>query len=101
MPASSAPSTGSPLKTPDSWCGVANERRLVALYLLTHADVRGTSPQVWNGWKGKLLEDLFFATQRLLRGATPQEALGLDGRLEDARRQLRFHGLRPGVEDEL
>ena len=81
--------------------GVGNERRLIALYLLTHADIRGTSPKVWNGWKGKLLEDLFFATQRLLRGATPQEALGLDGRLEDARRQLRFHGLRPGVEDDL
>jgi [protein-PII] uridylyltransferase len=80
---------------------VGDERRLTALYLLTHADIRGTSPKVWNGWKGKLLEDLFFATQRLLRGATPQEALGLDGRLEDARRQLRFHGLRPGVEDEL
>ncbi|HMZ29182.1 MAG TPA: [protein-PII] uridylyltransferase [Thauera aminoaromatica] len=80
---------------------VRDERRLVALYLLTHADIRGTSPKVWNGWKGKLLEDLFFATQRLLRGATAKEALGLDGRLEDARRQLRFHGLRPGVEDAL
>jgi [protein-PII] uridylyltransferase len=80
---------------------VRDERRLVALYLLTHADIRGTSPKVWNGWKGKLLEDLFFATQRLLRGATAKEALGLDDRIEDARRQLRFHGLRPGVEDAL
>ncbi|MFU2488931.1 [protein-PII] uridylyltransferase [Thauera sp. WH-1] len=80
---------------------VGDERRLTALYLLTHADVRGTSPKVWNGWKGKLLEDLFFATQRLLRGATPQEALGLDDRMEDARRLLRYHGLRPGVEDAL
>ena len=50
---------------------VQTERRLTALYILTHADIRGTSPKVWNGWKGKLLEDLFFATQRLLRGATP------------------------------
>ncbi|THF66226.1 [protein-PII] uridylyltransferase [Pseudothauera nasutitermitis] len=80
---------------------VGDERRLVALYLLTHADIRGTSPKVWNGWKGKLLEDLFFATQRLLRGATPQQALGLDDRQEDARRLLRFHGLRPGIEDAL
>ncbi len=80
---------------------VGDERRLVALYLLTHADIRGTSPKVWNGWKGKLLEDLFFAAQRLLRGATPQQALGLDDRLEDARRMLRFHGLRPGVEERL
>jgi [protein-PII] uridylyltransferase len=80
---------------------VGTERRLNALYLLTHADIRGTSPKVWNGWRGKLLEDLFFATQRLLRGATPQQALGLDVRQEDARRLLRYYGLRPGVEDAL
>jgi [protein-PII] uridylyltransferase len=80
---------------------VQSERRLVALYLLTHADIRGTSPKVWNGWKGKLLEDLFFATQRLLRGATPQQALGLDDRQERARAMLRYFGLRPGVEDAL
>ncbi|MCL4757471.1 MAG: [protein-PII] uridylyltransferase [Rhodocyclaceae bacterium] len=80
---------------------VGDERRLTALYLLTHADIRGTSPKVWNGWRGKLLEDLYFSTQRLLRGATPQQALGLDDRQEDARRLLRFYGLRPGIEDAL
>jgi [protein-PII] uridylyltransferase len=47
---------------------VVTERRLIALYLLTVADIRGTSPHVWNGWKAKLLEELFRATQRLLRG---------------------------------
>jgi [protein-PII] uridylyltransferase len=53
---------------------VRNERWLVALYLLTVADIRGTSPHVWNNWKGKLLEDLFRATRRLLRGdAVPNE----------------------------
>jgi [protein-PII] uridylyltransferase len=80
---------------------VSDERRLTALYILTHADIRGTSPKVWNGWKGKLLEDLFFATQRLLRGATPQQALGLDDRQENTRYLLRYHGLRPGIEDAL
>ncbi len=78
---------------------VGSERYLAGLYILTHADIRGTSPKVWNGWKGKLLEDLFFATRRLLRGATPQQALGLDDRQENARRLLRYHGLRPGVEE--
>jgi [protein-PII] uridylyltransferase len=38
---------------------VGNERYLTALYLLTVADIRGTSPKVWNAWKGKLLEDLY------------------------------------------
>ena len=77
---------------------VADERRLSALYLLTHADIRGTSPKVWNGWKAKLLEDLFHATRRLLRGATPQQAIGADARIEDTRRLLRYYGLRPDTE---
>ena len=38
---------------------VGKERNLTALYLLTVADIRGTSPKVWNAWKGKLLEDLY------------------------------------------
>ncbi len=80
---------------------VGNERRLAALYLLTHADVRGTSPKVWNGWRSKLLEDLYFATCKLLRGATPEQALGLTDRQQDARRLLRYHGLQPGVEEAL
>jgi len=47
---------------------VPNDRYLVALYLLTVADIRGTSAKVWNAWKGKLLEDLFTATRRHLLG---------------------------------
>lgn len=47
---------------------IGNERRLVALYLLTVADIRGTSPKVWNAWKGKLLEDLFRAARCHLSG---------------------------------
>jgi [protein-PII] uridylyltransferase len=43
---------------------VGNERYLTALYLLTVADIRGTSPKVWNAWKGKLLEDLYRLTVR-------------------------------------
>ena len=80
---------------------VGDERRLTALYLLTHADIRGTGPKVWNGWKSKLLEDLFFATRRLLRGATPEQALRQDERLKNARQILRYHGLRTGTEDTL
>lgn len=45
-----------------------DERHLTALYLLTVADIRGTSPKVWNAWKAKLLETLFLSTQRLLSG---------------------------------
>ncbi len=53
---------------------VKTDRRLVALYLLTVADIRGTSPKVWNAWKAKLLSDLFHATRRYLsHGAVPSE----------------------------
>ncbi|MDR2239837.1 MAG: [protein-PII] uridylyltransferase [Zoogloeaceae bacterium] len=75
-----------------------DERRLTALYLLTVADIRGTGPKVWNGWKGKLLADLYNVTLRLLRGAAPQQALGIAERQEEARRLLRYFGLRQGVE---
>src|SRR5690606_7144625 len=50
---------------------VQDERRLTALYLLTVADIRGTSPKVWNSWKGKLLEDLYRQTIAALGGAQP------------------------------
>ena len=43
-------------------------RHLNALYLLTVADIRGTSPNVWNAWKSRLLETLYHATLRLLQG---------------------------------
>lgn len=46
---------------------IKNERYLVALYLLTVADVRGTSPKVWNAWKAKLIQDLFYLARRYLK----------------------------------
>jgi [protein-PII] uridylyltransferase len=46
---------------------IKNERYLVALYLLTVADVRGTSPKIWNAWKAKLIEDLYRATRRYMK----------------------------------
>lgn len=48
---------------------VRSERKLTALYLLTVADIRGTSPKVWNAWKGKLLEDLYFRALRVVEDA--------------------------------
>jgi [protein-PII] uridylyltransferase len=78
---------------------VGSERRLVALYLFTVADVRGTSPKVWNAWKAKLLEDLLRATRRVLTGETQ----GLDAaRAEkqgEAARLLKLYALSDGVKD--
>ena len=44
-----------------------DQEHLDNLYLLTVADIRGTSPHVWNDWKGKLLSDLHAATSQALR----------------------------------
>ena len=63
---------------------MGNERRLTALYLLTVADIRGTSPKVWNAWKGKLLEDLYRATLRVLGGRAPDVAAQVEIRKREA-----------------
>ena len=72
---------------------VKTERRLAALYLLTVADIRGTSPKVWNAWKGKLLEDLFRATRRLLRGDGIGFEQDVHAKQAEARRLLRLYAL--------
>jgi len=80
---------------------VGAERRLVALYLLTVADVRGTSPKVWNAWKAKLLEDLFRATRRVLTGEPLAKDAALAEKQAEALRLLRLYALSDNVKDQL
>ncbi len=72
---------------------VKDERHLTALYLLTVADIRGTSPKVWNAWKGKLLEDLYRMSLRVLGGEAPSPDRELQKRQQEAIAALRLHGL--------
>ena len=72
---------------------VRDERHLTALYLLTVADIRGTSPKVWNAWKGKLLEDLYRITLRVLGGEDPNAEHELRSRQQEALATLRLYGL--------
>jgi [protein-PII] uridylyltransferase len=60
---------------------IRNDRYLVALYLLTVADVRGTSPKIWNAWKAKLIESLYHATRRYLSDGK------VTNQLDDIRKQ--------------
>ncbi|WP_081677688.1 [protein-PII] uridylyltransferase [Novilysobacter defluvii] len=46
---------------------VTDRERLDHLYLLTCADIAGTSPKLWNAWKDRLLADLYTATRLALR----------------------------------
>ena len=78
---------------------VGGERRLVALYLLTVADIRGTSPKVWNAWKAKLLEDLFRTARRILAGEAPQLESAVAEKQAEAARLLRLYALSDSVKD--
>jgi [protein-PII] uridylyltransferase len=80
---------------------VGTERRLVALYLLTVADIRGTSPKVWNAWKGKLLEDLFHATQYVLKGGKVEADQYIQSKQAEAKRLLGLYELSDTVQDTL
>jgi len=57
---------------------VADTTRLDYLYLLTVADIRATSPNLWNGWKDSLLASLYRKTQQMLSNGL----IGIDNRRE-------------------
>jgi [protein-PII] uridylyltransferase len=83
---------------------VGDARTLTALYLLTVADIRGTSPKVWNAWKGKLLEDLFRLTLRVITadgGAPPSTETEVESRKAEARALLALASQLPGTEKPL
>jgi [protein-PII] uridylyltransferase len=79
---------------------VGNERRLIALYLLTVADIRGTSPKVWNAWKGKLLEDLFHAAHAALMSGGSERTIrdSIAERQREAHRLLRLYAVPENAE---
>lgn len=72
---------------------VGTKRRLAALYMLTVADICGTSPRVWNAWKARLLENLYFQTLAALGGAETDTNTVLAQRKAAAAAEIRAHGL--------
>ncbi len=72
---------------------VKDDRHLTALYLLTVADIQGTGPNIWNTWKGKLMEDLLVQTKRVLGGETLSIDHELEKRQQEAKAKLRLYGL--------
>jgi len=65
---------------------VGDLEHLNSLYLLTVADMRGTSPTVWNAWKGRLLMHLYLATRRVLRHGVAKP-LDIEKRVTDLKRE--------------
>ena len=77
---------------------IGDQEHLDNLYLLTVADMRGTSPQVWNAWKGRLLSQLYSATARVLaRGLTTP--IDLEARVADSRAEAQKYI--SGITDEV
>ncbi len=66
---------------------VGDKEHLDNIYLLTVADMRGTSPKVWNVWKGRLLSMLYHATLHELRRGVAQP-IDLDARVTDLHNEV-------------
>lgn len=67
------------------------QERLTMLYLLTFADMKGTSPKVWTDWKRGLLRELYLATRSVLQLTTKgssQIELHFEARRRRAERAL-------------
>jgi [protein-PII] uridylyltransferase len=63
---------------------IADREHLEYLYLLTCADIAGTSPKLWNAWKDRLLADLYTATRYALRRGL-EHPLNADDIIADTR----------------
>ncbi len=77
---------------------VGDETHLDYLYVLTVADVRGTSPKLWNTWKASLFEEFYDSVKRALRAGheAPIEAEQLIVETQDAALALlTSRGIRP------
>ncbi|MFC5578605.1 [protein-PII] uridylyltransferase [Lysobacter niabensis] len=67
---------------------VADRERLDNLYLLTCADIAGTSPKLWNAWKDRLLADLYTATRLALRRGL-ENPVRADERIAETRNEAK------------
>ena len=71
----------------DTMGGVEN---LKALYVLTYSDMKAVGPDVWNNWKGSLLEQLFNRTSHVLEEREKGESPAPDRDLKVRRVQDRL-----------
>jgi [protein-PII] uridylyltransferase len=76
---------------------VGNTRYLDHLYLLTVADIAGTSPKLWNNWKNKLLWELYLACGDALRRGL-ENPIKRATRVRETRSVALSRLLRAGVE---
>ena len=67
---------------------VQSMERLRLLLVLTVADIRAVGPNVWNGWKGQLLRELYYRAEEAISGGHGT-AIAKHERVEEAVAALR------------
>ena len=65
---------------------VQDEKHLNYLLLLTVADICATNDDVWNSWKGALLKELYYQTQKALRRGL-EKPIDVRSRIRDHKQQ--------------
>ena len=55
---------------------VQSPEMLRLLLILTVADIRAVGPGVWNGWKGQLLRELYYASEQMMTGGDQRPGRG-------------------------
>ncbi|MCA1907057.1 MAG: [protein-PII] uridylyltransferase [Magnetospirillum sp.] len=75
---------------------IQSPERLRLLLVLTVADIRAVGPNVWNGWKGGLLRELYQRSEELMLGGM---AAARDHRVKAAQAALRQELLANGWPD--
>lgn len=78
---------------------VGTQEKLNYLYLLTVADVRATSPGLWNAWKDSLLKELYYATAKAFRRGL-ENPLELTEEIEALKADAREQLLRQDIADD-
>jgi [protein-PII] uridylyltransferase len=76
---------------------VGDREHLDYLYLLTVADIAGTSPKLWNAWKDRLIADLYAATRFVLRRGLEHPVYGAE-RIAETRSAARALLLSSGMD---
>lgn len=75
---------------------VGNIEYLHHIYLLTVADIRSTSPSLWNSWKDALLQELYNLTLRALRRGL-QNPVAVEQRLIENKKEAKEELLKQGL----
>jgi len=78
---------------------VGNQTRLDYLYLVTVADIAGTSPKLWNNWKGSLLWELYNITSRALAEGSA-DLFDRELHIQQSKTDVREHLIRNGLDPE-